>query len=103
MDASRFLAALRGADLWSCLGCRQGAGGIAGPASAGFNGLLLRGYAAYPTPDDSDGPGDPRASDGGGSRLLGQGFMASPPDGGQGGQPIPPGPLFMRLRMRRAR
>ena len=71
-------------------------------ASAGFNGQLLRGYAAYPTPDDSDGPDDPRASDGGGSRVVGQGFMASPPDGGQGGQPIPPGPLFMRLRMRRA-
>jgi hypothetical protein len=50
------------------------------------------GYASYPTPEDSEGPNDPRASDGRTGTLGASYQVASPPDGGQGDQPTPPKP-----------
>jgi hypothetical protein len=53
------------------------------------------GENSYPTPDDPDGPGDPRSSDGltFATSLVQQ--TMSPVDGGQGVKPLPPNPKLI--------
>lgn len=68
--------------------------GVGLSAGAGIQSQFLGGAASFPTPDDPDGPDDPRAADG---IVLSVGSLqqaASPPDGGQGGEVTPPGPKF---------
>ncbi len=62
-------------------------------ASGAISHTMAGGYNYQPEPGGED-PGDPRAGDGGVSAIGLMGYAASPADGGQGGEPFPPGPEY---------
>lgn len=69
----------------------------AGATNSAIRSDLLSNANAFPTPDDPDGPTDPRASAGtslnnNASNTMNGGSTSSPIDGGQGGTPPPSDP-----------
>ena len=79
----------------------EGDGGpdeLTSPTAASLvDAAIIGDFARYPTPDDTDGPTDPRASVGELGTMMSDGPTASPPVDSDGKNPIPIGPEFSPL------